>query len=266
MRWASPPGQGGRAARQVEVVEAHVEQEAQPGADLLEHLLGDHGVAVVEAHLVQGLGRLRDRHGAQFVDVAAVDSDGQGQRVEPGAAAVRARHLAHVALDVLPGRVALRLVVAAHQMRDDPLEAGLVGAAAAEAVLVADLHPAPDSLGVQQQIALAGGERAPGHVAGDGVLLADCLQQAGVVARPAVGPGRDRPAGEGGVVVGDDELGVHLEHGAQAVAVGAGPVGRVEREVSGSELLERLPVGGPGQVLAEHDPPGLLAGIAGIAG
>ena len=258
------PGQGGRAARQVQVVEAHVEQEAEPGADLLEHLLGDHGVAVVEVHLGQGFGRLRYRHRAQIVDVAAVDGDGQRQRVEPGAAAVRARHLAHVALDVLPGSVAVGLVVAAHQVRDDPLVAGLVHPAPAEAVLVADLHPAPDPLGVQQHVVLARGEFAPGDVARDLVFLAYRLEQARVVPRSALGPGRDRPAGQRGVGVGDNELGVDLEHRAQAVAVGAGAVRRVEREVAGGQLLERLAVGGPGQVLAEDDAPGLFA--AGVAG
>ena len=168
----------------------------------------------------------------------AVDGHGQRQRVEPRAAAVGARHLAHVALDVLAGGFALGLVMAAHQVRDDPLEAGLVDPAAAEAVLVADLHPGRDSLGVQQHVLLAGAEGAPRHVAGDAVLLARGLQQARVVARPAVGPRRDGAALNGGVGVGDDQMGVDLEHGAQAVAVGAGSVGRVEREVAGGQLLE----------------------------
>ena len=40
---------------------------------------------------------------------------------------------------------------------------------------------------------------------------------------------------------------------AEPVAGGAGAVGRVEREVAGRQLLERLAVGGPRQVLAEDD-------------
>ena len=270
-------GQGGGAAGQVEVVEAHVEQEPEPRADLLEHLLGDHGVAVVELQLHQGLGRLGYGHRAQLVDAVAADGDGQRHGVEPGPGAVGAGDLAHVALDLLSGRVALGVLVAAHQVGDHALELGVVDPDPVEAVAVADLDPALHPPAVEQQVLLSGGEEAPGLVLGDVVGVADRLHQSGVVAGAVPGPRRDGPFGDGGVGVGHHQLGIDLEDGAEAVAVGAGPVGGVEGEVAGGQLLEGLAVGGPGKMLTEHDRGGFsvvagggrgggFGGLAGVGG
>ena len=61
------------------------------------------------------------------------------------------------------------------------------------------------------------------------------------------------PVGEGLGGVGDDQVGVDLELGAQPVAGRAGPVGRVEREVAGRGLLEGEPAERARQVLGERD-------------
>ena len=54
-----------------------------------------------------GLGRVADRHGAELGDRVAVDGDAERERLQPGAAALGAGHLAHVALDLLALAVAL---------------------------------------------------------------------------------------------------------------------------------------------------------------
>ena len=101
-------GERAGRARQREVVEADVEQEAEPGVDLLRDPLGDHPVALGELERREELGRLADRHVAHLGDVEVVDRDGERRRLQSGAAARRARHLAHVALVLLAPPVALR--------------------------------------------------------------------------------------------------------------------------------------------------------------
>ena len=73
---------------------------------------------------LERLGRLADRQVAQVGDVAAVDGDRQRQRLQPGAAARGARHLAHVALDLLAHRVALGFGVPPLQVRHHALVRG----------------------------------------------------------------------------------------------------------------------------------------------
>ncbi len=248
-------GEGGRRAREVEVIEPDVEQETHPGVDLLHHAIGDHVVALGQGERLERLGRVTDRHERDVGDAVAVDGDGQRQRLEPGAAALGARHLAHVALDLLALGVALGLGVPALQVGDDALELGVVAAAAAVAVLVLHLHPAGDA--VEQQLLLGLGQLLPGHVVGDVVVGADRFEQAGEVLRAPAAPRRDGPFADGERRVGDDELGIDLEPGAETVAVLARAVGRVEREVAGSQLLVGATALGAGQVLAEGERLGL---------
>ena len=94
-------GQRARRAGQREVVEADVEQEPEPGVDLLGDPLGDHPLALGELQRGEELRRLADRQVAHLGDVAVVDRHGERLRLEPGAAAHRARHLADVPLVLL---------------------------------------------------------------------------------------------------------------------------------------------------------------------
>ena len=241
--------QGGGATVQVEVVEAHVDQKAQAGVDLLQHALGDQQLAFVQLHGDQPVGRVGDRHRRQVVHVEAVDRHRQRQRVQPGTAAVRAGHLAHVALGLLAGPVAVRLAVAAAQVGNGPLEVGLVATGASVAVLEPDAHLLARA--VQQRLAVLGGQVLPRGIEVDASLLAHRLEQPveelGVTGRPR----GDRALGHRQLRVGHHQVGVHLEGRAQAVAVLAGAVGRVEREVAGRQFLETLAVGRTGQLFGE---------------
>ena len=80
---------GERRSRAVErqVMQADVEQEAEPAADLLEHLGGDDarwiGLQATSPAALLGLepgGQLADRHGARFDQRLAADADGPGLR------------------------------------------------------------------------------------------------------------------------------------------------------------------------------------------
>ena len=77
-------------------------------------------------------------------------------------------------------------------------------------------------------------------------------------------PRRDRAVVDREVVVGDEQLGIDLELGAEPVARLARAVGRVEREVARRELLERQPAVHAREVLGEHERLGL--GLARLLG
>ena len=138
MRCASPPASVPALRDSAEVVEPDVEQEPEPGVDLLRHPLGDHLVALAQLERGEELRRLADRHLAHLGDVLAPDGDRQRVRLEPRAVAGVTRHLAHVPLVLLARPVALGSLVAALDPRDDTLVLGGVLAAAPVAVLVLD--------------------------------------------------------------------------------------------------------------------------------
>ncbi len=131
-----------RRCRAVEgqVVQADVDEEAEPGVDLLQHPLADDLLARVEVEAVQPLGRLADRQRGDLGDRAAVDGDREDLGLEPGALARRARDLAHEPLVLLARVVALGLGVASLDPRHDALVVRVVRAVAAVPVAVADVH------------------------------------------------------------------------------------------------------------------------------
>ena len=133
-------GERGRRAVEREVVEADVEQELQPRVDLLDHPLGDHAVALATARACsKNSAALADRQLADLVDVLAVDRDRERRRLQPRAAARRARHLAHVALDLLARRGRTRPRCAGARATGRRLRnCVVVRALPAVAVLVAD--------------------------------------------------------------------------------------------------------------------------------
>ena len=76
-------GQRRGRARQREVVEADVEQEAEPRLDLLEHLGGDRPLALTELEAVEELARLPDGQAADLGDRVAADAHREHLGLEP---------------------------------------------------------------------------------------------------------------------------------------------------------------------------------------
>ena len=122
LRLAAGQRAGGPVQR--EVVEADVEQEVEPLLDLLEHPLGDLLLARRTARGVRRNSAVSLIGSAQTsAMLLPPEGDRHRDRLEPGALADRARHLAHEALVALPAGVGLGLAVPALDVGPDALEA-----------------------------------------------------------------------------------------------------------------------------------------------
>ena len=132
--------QRARVARQRQVVEPDVVEEAEPLADLLEDALADLVLRrrQLRRQLLEPLRRGADRFLADLADVEAVDLDRQRLGLQPVAVAGDARRRRHVLLDLLAHAGALGLLVAALEVADHALERlrRLVGA---EAIVIDEL-------------------------------------------------------------------------------------------------------------------------------
>jgi len=115
-----------------EILQADLAHKAQPGADLLEDLLGDLRLAVVQPslHPLEVVAGVADRHPVDRRNRGIVDKDGAGLGFQPRPLTGRTGGDGHELLDVLAGSVAVGLDVAPLQVVDDALEAlGLLAGA-----------------------------------------------------------------------------------------------------------------------------------------
>ena len=235
LRLAAAEGCGPAGER--EVVEANVEQEAQPRVDLLEHLHGDLLAALVELGVREERARDPDRHLADLGDGLAANRDREHLWLEASAVAARARHLAHVGLVLLARPLGFGLVVEALEPRDGALEAGGVLAFAAVAILESHVH----LVVVAAQHRLLGllRERVPRIVHREAEVVGQRLERAREVVGRHCGPRRDGALREAQLGIWDHEVWVDLELDADAGAFGARAIRRVEREGTRLHLLER---------------------------
>ena len=240
----------GRAGQR-EVADADVLEEGEPFADLAHDQPRDRPLGL--GHLQRGdpLGRGPGREVAVLGDAEAADLDREALRPQPGALAVRARLLGHVALDPLAIGLRVGLFVAPLQVVDDPLEADLVGAAAAEAVGVGDLVAILTGA-VEEDLLVGLLQLRPGLVDVDAVLLGDRGDQPSPVGGDAAVPGLQGALGEREGRVRDDQFGVDHPLEAEPVAALAGAVRRVEGEDPRLQLRDRGAAVEAGELLGEE--------------
>ena len=249
-------GQRARGSGQRQVLQPDVEQEAQPRLDFLEHLARDRLLAGAEREPVEEIRAVGDRQLADLGDrLRAVltrgQGDGQDFRLEPRALTYRARHVAHEALVALLHQLGFGLIQLALQERQHTFEVGVVGAGAAVAVAVADVHLLVAAL--QNCLARLGRKLAPRGVDVEAHRLAEAGQHPGEVLRGvAHRPGRHRALRQRAIRVGHHQFGIDLLADAQTDAFRAGAVRRVERERPRLQVVDgqSVPVGA-GQFLGE---------------
>ena len=231
------PRERRRAAREVQVPDPHVGEEAQPVADLLQDLPRDLLLPGGEMQLLEERDRVGDRVGGDLVDGAPAHLDRERLGLQAAARATRARLGRHVRLQLRTVLRVLRLAVAALEHRDEPLERG------APVVLPLLRHVGELDLvlpgAVQDHLARGLRQLREGLVQPELVVL---RQHAHLAGAPVGGPGfhdRDRPVGDRFLRRDDDAVRVGLQDRPEAGALLAGAVGRVEREEARGDLGQR---------------------------
>ncbi len=240
-----------RRALHRQVADADVLQEVQPLLDLAQDEPRDVALGVCQLHLGQPRQRRADAQVRELVDRHPRHEHRARLGPQPGAAARRARPHAHVLLDLLARELGVGLAVASLEVGDDPLEARLVGAPAAVAVAIGDLHGLAVRA-VEEQLAVLLLQLLPRRLEVDAVALGDRLADLLVVVRGAVGPRGERALGDRQRRVGHDQLGVDLALRAQAGAALAGAVRGVEGEHPRLELGHRGAALQAGEALGER--------------
>ncbi len=225
---------GERARRPVEgeVLEAHVGQEAEALANLLQHAPRDGRLALAELESVEEYGSVLDGQRHHVGDGLARDLETERLRPQARALAHGARALGHERLDLAPGVLGLGLPVA-------PLE---------------DLHHALEAavaVAVQDHVAHGLPELGPRLVEGELVALGERGERLLEVDVLATRPRRQRAGRERAVGVGHQPLGVDLEARADAAALRAGAVRVVEREHARRHLGEGDATVRTGEALTE---------------
>jgi len=132
-------GQGGGRAREGQVVEADVVQEAESGLDLLEHFAGDQLCRAFEFQAVDPGEFAYDGHVAHVEDGFSVHGDSEHFGLQAASVADLAGHFAHVRLVVFAHGLRIGFVVASHERADHAFEAGGVFAQASPAIAVGDV-------------------------------------------------------------------------------------------------------------------------------
>ena len=231
-------GQGGRAAVQGEVAEAHVIEKPQPLADLLQHFLGDDRVLAFQGEIGEPAAGLAHALGRHVGNVQVAHEHGQDLGLEAPAPAVLAGDDPHGFLQLRLDLLAGGLAVAAIEVADDALEM-VDEVVAVPLAFVGEPHLLLGA--VEEQAADVGGQLLPGRVEAELQLAGQLVQQLGA---PAVLAHALPPAGLDGALVDgegrvrDDQLLGKLALEPEAVAGGTGAVGAVEGEGAGLQLRQ----------------------------
>ena len=133
-------GQGAGGARQGQVIQADIEQERQPLADLLQHPRGDLVLLRVERlrHGLEPFAGAAHRQLRDLADMLAADLDAQRLRLEAIAVAGFAGNVGEILAEFLARPFALGLAIAAVEIGDDAFER-LLGVVGAHAVFIGEL-------------------------------------------------------------------------------------------------------------------------------
>ena len=230
-----PAGKRRRRTFQRQVFETHVEQEVEPGDDLLERFVADLAFGVRQGQFLEERADVEDGKAAQRGDGEAAQGDGQRFGLQAFAVAEVTLPDSHVPFEFGLVPLGLECMVPLFQIVHDPVEAVLVRPFAALPVA----ERKGDALvaqSVQHHPPRLFGQSLPRRVQAETHVLGDPFVE---VPFPEVGDGSkgfDRTFVDGLRRIGHDEPGFDPHHGAQAVAVGAHAL----RTVEGEQLRRRF--------------------------
>ena len=247
-------GQRAGGARQGQVIQADIEQERQPLADLLQDARGDLVLLRVERlrHGLEPFAGAPHRQFGDFADVLAADLDAQRLRLEPIAVAGLAGNVGEILAELLARPFALGLAVAAVDVGDDALERFL-GVVGAHAVFIGEFDLV-FARAVQDRILRFLRQVLPLGVERELVELAERGQGLDVIGRGRFRPRRDRALAQAQLLVGNDKLFVDVLLDAEPAAGRAGAVGIVEGKQSGLDFGNGESGNRAGEFLREQDP------------
>ncbi len=226
-------GEGGARAIERQVLQAHVEEELETALDLAKRALRDRPLGARERHLPEPLVGIADGQGEHLGDAAPTELHREALGAQPLSLAGVAADVAQVLAVLFAHLLGARLQVAAHQVRDHSLELDAPGPVRIRPFLAprhADLLAAE---AVEHLIAELLRELAEGHVQIDAGRLRyplDDPKRPSFAALHRGRPGRNRALPDGQRRIRDDEDWVDLRPRPEAVARGAHPDRRVERE------------------------------------
>ena len=244
--------QGGRGPGQGQVIQAHVDQEADPGFNLLEDLAADHLLGLRQLQAVDMVPQPSDGQAGQVINVHAAHGHRQGFFPQSLPFAGLAGGDAHELFIFVLAVLGSGLFIALLDVADQALESDGVDALAPLALVmdidgaVGAVHQgmadrlrqlAPGSIQTEAQVSCQGGQ--------DGVGKGSRLH-AGLPAQD-----RDGPVIDGTGRIRDDQVRIELHPVAQARTVGTGAEGIVKGKASGLDLGDGGPAVGAGEVLAE---------------
>ena len=244
-------GEGLGAAVEGQVVEPHVHQEAEPGADLLDDLLGDRSARAFQFEAGEILECVLHGAGRDLRGRPARDVDVPRLLAEARAAAGRTGAHGQVLLQALAHRRGLGLVEAALHVGNDALEGVAPVDRVAPVVDVAEID-ALEARAEKNRVLLLLPELPELGVHVELVVAREGLQQVEVVDVAAVPPA-DGAVGDAGRRVGDDQVRVEVLLDAQPVALLAGADRVVEREQARLEFADAVAALGAGETRREHE-------------
>ncbi len=247
-----------RAAVQRQVPDADVVQKAEPLLDFTQHAHGDQRLALRELEPLERVERLAERQVHVLGNAAALHANREALRLQPVAVAGGALAQRPVRLEVLLHHPRSVLVPAA-QVGNDALEvlakriqlpfprAPAPRGKTLEFLIILLVFVAQDGRGggsrrafrrpcrrrrraQQQQLTMLLRQLGEGHLGIEAEHLRQREDRLAHELPVAAHPGRNRAAEERLRLVRNDEAGIEIVGGPEALAIRAGAVGRVERE------------------------------------
>ena len=258
--------QSGRIARQGQIIQPDIAEEADPRAQLAQDLVGDLLFAPAEygslaAQRFHPAIQVIDGKLRNLVDGASAYGDRNRFGLEALPAAIATRDIAHVFLNLAANELGLGLAITPPQIGDDALVPRRPSALLPIGVIIGDIK-ARIARAIQDQVLVLLLELLPRHIQLKAEAARHAVEDIPVPAAPVIQPKAvcaDGAFSDCLVGVGHDQVGVDLLTITQALAGWAGAAGRIEAEEARLRLGYAAMTIGASQVFAVQVIDGIIA-------